>query len=197
MGRAVRRADPSFTGVVVIFHDTKLADVYLIELEPHRDERGFFARSFCAAIFKDKNLPAQFCQSSVSFNDKAGIIRGLHYQKAPYLEEKMVRCVRGEIFDVVVDLRANSPTFGQHQAFRLQEGVYQFLYIPKGCAHGFQSLKDHSEVHYHCSTAFEPESAAGILWSCQELAIQWPLDISIISKRDQDWPSFSVFKENV
>lgn len=165
------------------FVDTPLGGVFVVELERISDERGFFARTYCDADFRD--LLPHVAQSSVSFTLKKGTLRGMHYQRAPHEEAKLVRCTRGAIFDVVVDLR-RAQWFGAE----LTEENGRMLYVPPGFAHGFQSLADRSEVSYHISRAYEPAAAAGFRWNDPLFAIDWPIPPTVISERDQSWPDF-------
>ena len=175
------------------FLPTPLGGAYLIEVEQLEDERGFFARSFCQNEFLAHGLDANIVQCNVSFNRKRGTLRGLHYQAAPHEEAKLVRCTGGAIWDVIVDLRANSPTVRQWFAAELTAGNRRALYVPAGFAHGFQTLSDDSEVLYQMSAFFHPESARGIRWSDPTLSIQWPLAVASMSPRDEAFP---VLKES-
>jgi dTDP-4-dehydrorhamnose 3,5-epimerase len=157
---------------------------WLVEPEFRVDERGFFARTWCAREFADKGLSHSFVQSSVSFNEKAGTMRGLHYQADPNAETKLVRCTAGEIYDVVVDLRPDSPTYLRSHGELLSFGNRRALYIPKGCAHGFLTLEDRSEVLYEISEFYEPAAARGVRWSDPVLGIRWPRQPAVISERD-------------
>jgi len=171
------------------FVPTPLAGAYLIELEPLEDERGFFARSFCQNEFKARGLDPVVAQCNVSFNRKQGTLRGLHYQAAPHAEAKLVRCTRGAIWDVIVDLRKSSQTARQWHAVELTEDNRRALYIPAGFAHGFQTLADDTEVHYQMSEFYQPELARGVRWDDPTLAIRWPIEKVIISPRDRAFPT--------
>lgn len=175
------------------FISTPLTGAYLIELEPHQDERGFFARTFCQKTFTEYGLNADFIQQSTSWNPKPGTLRGLHYQAEPHAEDKLVRVSRGAIFDVIVDLRANSVTYGQWFGVELTASNYLQLYIPKGFAHGFQTLEPETEVSYHISVAFEPSASRGIRWNDPQLAIAWPKTPKdlLMSPRDRHLPFLS------
>ncbi|MDX1656340.1 MAG: dTDP-4-dehydrorhamnose 3,5-epimerase [Candidatus Competibacteraceae bacterium] len=173
----------------MIFHPTPLAGVWLIEPQPMADRRGFFARTFCAREFAQRGLNAQLSQCSISHNRRRGVLRGLHYQAQPLPEAKLVRCSRGRIFDVAVDLRPASPTRGQWFAAELDADNRRALYIPEGCAHGFQTLVDDSEVFYQISADYRPQLSRGIRWDDPTLAIRWPLPGSaILSERDRTLP---------
>lgn len=170
------------------FVPTPLAGVYLIELEPLEDERGFFARSFCQNEFKAHGLDPVVAQCNVSFNRKRGTLRGLHYQAAPHAEAKVVRCTRGAIWDVIVDLREDSRTTRQWHAAELTAENRRAFYIPAGFAHGFQTLVDDTEVLYQMSEFYHPELARGVRWDDRTLAIRWPIKEAIISSRDRAFP---------
>jgi dTDP-4-dehydrorhamnose 3,5-epimerase len=174
----------------MIFRETKLAGVFVIDAEPIADERGAFARTFCAREFAAHGLDATIAQCSASFNAKTGTLRGLHYQAAPHAEAKLVRVTTGAIYDVAVDLRAGSKTYGQWIAEELSADNRRMLYIPKGCAHGFQTLRDASEVLYQISEYYEPASVRGLRWDDADLAIAWPNKAKpILSDRDKTFPS--------
>jgi dTDP-4-dehydrorhamnose 3,5-epimerase len=172
----------------MIFHQLHLAGAYRIEPELISDERGAFARRFCADEFRAHGLETDFVQRSVSFNRHAGTLRGMHYQVPPHLEAKVVRCARGAIFDVMVDLRAGSPTCGQWHGEELSADNRLMFYIPKGFAHGFQSLVDNTEVDYEITPAYVPGAAAGFRFDDAGLAIDWPLAEKIMSERDKTFP---------
>jgi dTDP-4-dehydrorhamnose 3,5-epimerase len=173
------------------FLPTRLDGALLIELEPHRDERGSFARLWDGALFSERGLEPGLAQVSVSSNPKTGTLRGLHFQLPPYEEAKLVRCIAGAIFDVIVDLRAGSPGYGRWEGFELTRSNGRQLYVPKGFAHGFQTLADDSEVLYFISTPYAPTAAAGLRWDDPTLGIGWPVPPRVISERDRTWPSFA------
>ncbi len=166
------------------FIETRLAGVFEIEPEPREDERGFFARSFCQREFGEHGLPQSFVQCNVSHNRRRGTLRGLHYQAAPHAESKLVSCTRGRIFDVVVDLRPGSATLGHWHAVELVAETLNMIYVPEGCAHGFQALVDECVVFYQMSEFYYPDLARGIAWNDPAIGIAWPLPEPIISKRD-------------
>jgi dTDP-4-dehydrorhamnose 3,5-epimerase len=174
----------------VRFAQTKLAGAYVIDVDKMEDERGFFARTFCHDEFAAHRLRSVFVQCSVSFNQRRGTLRGLHLQEPPHEEAKLVRCARGAIYDVILDLRANSSTHGHWVAEELTADNGRMLYIPEGCAHGFQTLEDNSEVFYQMSEAYHPESARGLRWNDPAFAIRWPLANPIVSQRDAAYPDF-------
>lgn len=169
------------------FIETKIKGVFLIEIEKEVDERGFFARTFDKKQFENHKLINNFVQNSISFNKKKGTIRGLHFQSSPHEEIKIVSCNQGKIFDVIVDLRINSSTFKQWESNELSSKNYKMLYIPKGIAHGFQTLEDNSEIHYQMSEYYKPEYYKGIRFNDPELKIEWPLEVSSISNNDKNW----------
>jgi dTDP-4-dehydrorhamnose 3,5-epimerase len=171
----------------VLFIETKLAGVYIIELEKIEDDRGFFARTFCQREFEAHGLNPRIAQCSVSFNRRKGTLRGMHYQVAPYEESKLVRCTMGAIYDVAVDLRPDSLTHKQWMAVELTEDNRRALYIPAGCAHGFQTLVDDAEVYYQISEFYHPEVAKGIRWDDPAFGITWPLSDPILSERDRSY----------
>ena len=174
----------------MIFRETKLKGAYIIELEPLEDERGFFARSFCQKEFEQHGLNFSIVQCNLSYNKKRGTLRGMHYQIAPHEEAKLVSCIRGAIYDVIIDLRPNSSTYRQWFAVELTAEDYRMLYIPAGFAHGFQTLKDDTEVFYQISEFYHPESAKGVCWNDPAFGIVWPDDIRVISDRDRQYPDF-------
>jgi dTDP-4-dehydrorhamnose 3,5-epimerase len=166
----------------------KLDGAFVIELVPASDDRGFFARSWSANEFHNRGLNGELVESSISFNRLRGTIRGLHFQAAPNEEAKVVRCIRGAIFDVIVDLRPSSPTFRKWQSIELSALNRLSVYAPEGCAHGFQSLEDDTEVLYLISTPYAPEAARGVRWDDPTLGIDWPIDHPILSERDRSFP---------
>jgi len=171
------------------FLPTPLAGAYLLELELLEDERGFFARSFCQNEFRAHGLDPVVAQCNVSFNRKRGTLRGLHYQAEPHAEAKLVRCTRGAVWDVIVDVRKGSPTARKWHAVELTAENRRALYIPAGFAHGFQTLADDTEVLYQISEYYHPESARGVRWDDRTLAIRWPIKDAVISPRDRTFPT--------
>ena len=176
----------------MIYNYTQISGVILIESERQSDPRGYFARTYCAEEFRDLGLCAQFAQCSTSFNATRGTLRGLHYQAAPAAEAKLVRCVQGALFDVAVDIRPESPTFGQWFGAPLTAANGHMLYIPEGCAHGFQTLVDDTEILYQISVPYEADLSRGIRWDDPEIAIDWPQKEAILSERDQTLPRFAI-----
>lgn len=175
----------------MIFIQTKLPGVYIIEPEPHQDARGFFARTFCAREFEEHGLAREFVQCSLSANRASGTLRGLHYQLPPACETKVVRCASGAIYDVVVDLRHESPTYLQHLGVELTAQNRRGLYIPEMFAHGFQTLADETEVFYHISEFYTPDKSAGLRFDDPKLGIQWPRPVTAINEKDRNWPLLS------
>ncbi|MBI4665108.1 MAG: dTDP-4-dehydrorhamnose 3,5-epimerase [Nitrospinae bacterium] len=173
----------------MIFKETGLGGLYLIEPELIEDGRGHFARVFCAREFSKMGLNPAVAQRSVSYNKSAGTLRGMHYQRAPHGEDKLVACASGAIYDVAVDVRMDSPTFGQWRAFGLSAENGHSLYIPAGFAHGFQTLADNSVVTYQMAQFYAPEHSAGFRWDDPDVDIQWPVAVQrIISAKDGAWP---------
>ncbi len=172
----------------MIFTEAPLGGAYIIDMTRMEDERGFFARSFCAEEFAKRGLAASLSQCSVSFNSSKGTLRGLHFQAAPHDEEKLVRCTGGAVFDVIVDLRPESPTHRQWFGTELTAANHRSLYVPKGLAHGFISLADDTELLYMISVPYAPGYAAGLRWNDPALGIRWPLMPTVISKRDAEYP---------
>lgn len=172
------------------FHETKLPGVFEVHLEPRSDERGFFARSWCRKELEAHGLSPRIVQCSVSFNTKRGTLRGMHDQVAPHAETKVVRCTAGAIYDVVIDLRPQSPTFKQWVAATLTAENRRMLYVPEGCAHGFLTLADGTEVFYQMSEFYHPELSRGVRWNDPAFAIVWPEKVEVISERDRTYPDF-------
>jgi len=170
------------------FIETELKGAYIIELEPIEDERGFFARTFCQEEFKKAGIEFTIVQCNISYNKKKGTIRGMHYQDLPYPEAKIVSCIKGKIYDVVIDLRPHSPTFGKWISVELDDKNFRMLYVPKFFAHGFQTLEDDTIVFYQMSEFYHPECARGIRWNDPFFNIKWPLEPTVISEKDKNWP---------
>ncbi len=174
----------------MIFVPTHIHGVYGIDPEPLGDERGFFARSWCQREFAEHGLNPRLVQCNVSFNLRKGTLRGIHYQEAPNEEAKLVRCTRGAIYDVVLDLRQDSPTFGQHFGEFLSADDHRMLYVPEGCGHGFLTLEDATEVFYQMSEYYAPHAARGIRWDDPAFGIDWPGEVNVVSERDRTYPDF-------
>jgi len=172
------------------FHDTKICGVVEVRPEIRGDERGFFARTWCRDEFASHGLNPSLAQCSVSLNKRKGTLRGMHYQAAPYQEAKLVRCTQGAIYDVALDLRPESPTFKSWTAAELNAANRNMLYIPEGCAHGFITLEDESEVFYQISQVYDATSARGVRWDDPAFGIVWPERVRVISERDRNYPNF-------
>ena len=170
------------------FAPTTLAGLWLIDLELREDERGFLARTYCDNEFAARGLNTRWPQCNLTLTKKRGAIRGMHYQDEPRPEIKLIRCSAGAIFDVLVDVRRNSPTFGKWEGFELTSQNRKMLYVPGGFAHGFQTLADNCEVFYHMSEFYVPELARGLRWNDPEVAINWPFPAALVSDRDQNLP---------
>ncbi len=173
------------------FHSTSLKDAFLIELEPRGDARGRFARTFCADEFAAHGLETQFVQQNMSVSAHKGTLRGMHRQLAPHAEVKLIRCLRGAIFDVLVDLRPDSPTFKQWEGFELTSDNQRELYAPEGFGHGFLTLADDVEVSYLVSAAYAPNAEAGVRYNDPAFGIEWPFEPALVSDKDESWPDFS------
>jgi dTDP-4-dehydrorhamnose 3,5-epimerase len=171
----------------MIYTETPLAGAYVVELERLRDERGFFARSYCADEFAARGLGPELRQCSVSYNARKGTLRGMHYQAAPDEEHKLVRCTAGAVFDVIIDLRSRSPTYRQWFGAELTFDNRVSLFIPPGFAHGFVSLTDHAEVYYMISVPHAPQSSRGVRWNDPAFGIAWPLLPAVMSARDRGY----------
>lgn len=174
----------------MIFTPTKLNGSFIIDLEQHGDERGFFARAWCQKEFVAHGLNENLVQCNISYNQRKGTIRGLHYQIKPYEESKLVRCLKGAIMDVIIDLRSSSVTYKQWIAVELSESNRRALYVPEGFAHGFQTLKDDTELFYQVSQFFAPEYERGVRWNDPVFNIAWPLAPTMISEKDQSYQLF-------
>jgi len=170
------------------FHKTGLEGACIIELERLEDDRGFFARTWCQKEMKGQGLGARIAQANVSFNARAGTLRGMHFQIAPYEETKIIRCTQGALYDVIVDLRRCSPTYKQWIGAELTARNYRMLYVPAQFAHGFVTLEDATEVMYLMSEFYTPGSERGLRWNDPELAIRWPCPVEVISEKDANWP---------
>lgn len=173
------------------FRETAFDSVWLIELNLRQDERGFLARTFCEEEFGKRGLNTRWAQCNLTYTKYRGSIRGMHYQSDPRLEVKLIRCSAGAVFDVVVDVRSGSPTYGRSQAFELSAENRRILYVPAGFAHGFQCLTDNCELFYQMSEFYVPELARGIRWSDPTAKIKWPIADPILSERDKNLPFLS------
>jgi dTDP-4-dehydrorhamnose 3,5-epimerase len=174
----------------MIFTKGKIQDAYILDIEKYEDERGFFGRAFCQKEFKEHGLDQNVVQANVSFSKQRGTLRGLHYQTRPYREAKLMRCTRGAIYDVIADVRSDSPTFKQWMGVELTADNYRMLYVPKGCAHGFITLEDDTEALYQVSAFYAPEHERGLRYDDPAFGIEWPIDVQVISDKDRQWPDF-------
>ena len=174
----------------VIFRPTILSGAYVIELEWLEDERGFFARTWCRREFERNGLNGDLVQCSISHNRKIGTLRGMHYQRRPHEETKLIRCTRGAVFDAIIDLREDSPTFKEWTSVRLTADEGNMLYVPEGFAHGFQTLTDDTELFYQMSQSYASQSAACVRWNDPAFGIAWPLAVSMISHKDNTCPDY-------
>jgi dTDP-4-dehydrorhamnose 3,5-epimerase len=173
------------------FTETKLNGAYVIDLERHEDDRGFFARAFCRREFAARGLDVVVAQVNVASNRRKGTLRGMHFQYPPAQESKLVRCTRGAMLDVVVDLRPESSTFLEDVAIELTEDNQRALFVPERCAHGYQTLCDGTDMLYLASEFYTPAAEGGLAYDDPRLAIRWPLPISLVSERDRRWPTFA------
>lgn len=173
------------------FHKTKLDGSWLINIDKVEDERGFFARTFCQNEFREHGLNPNLVQCNISYNKKKGILRGMHFQAAPHQEAKLVQCIRGSIYDVIIDLRPASPTYKEYMGATLTAEAHNMLYIPEGFAHGFITLEDDTEIFYQMSEFYTPASGRGFRWDDSAFQIMWPEQPSVISDRDANYPYFS------
>lgn len=169
----------------MIFHKTPLAGAYLIELEKKGDERGFFARAFCQKEFAAHDLVTTFVQVNNSLTGRKGTLRGMHYQLPPHAETKLVRCIRGSLYDLILDLRPGSPTFGQSYGAELSAENRLMMYVPRGFGHGFMTLSDDAEAFYFVDAFYAPESERGVRWNDPRFALQWPMPPTVISDKDR------------
>lgn len=174
----------------MIFTPTRIPGAVSIDLEKHLDHRGFFARVWSSQDFERQGLSRGFVQANMAFNHRKGTLRGLHYQVAPHQEAKLVRCTRGAVFDVVVDLRPDSPAYCEWAGVELSSENNRMLYIPEGCAHAYQTLSDDAEVFYLVSAFYSPEAERGARYDDDSFGIDWPLNVSVISEKDRNWPPY-------
>ncbi len=172
------------------FDETVISGVFEIRINRMPDNRGFFARTWCRNEFEEHGLDPVLKQCSISYNARKGTLRGMHYQAAPFAESKLVRCTQGAIYDVVLDLRPQSPSFKNWIAVTLTAENRNMVYVPKGCAHGFLTLQDETEVFYQMSEVYNAESARGVRWNDPTFAIAWPEKVEVISDRDHNYPDF-------
>lgn len=176
----------------MIFTETKLKGSFIIEIEKNIDERGFFSRIWCANEMNKHGLSTEICQANISSNKIKGTLRGMHYQVAPYQETKIVQCVRGAIFDVIIDLRKDSLTYHQWFGVELSHDNHKMLYIPEDFSHGFITLTDNCDVSYLMSQFYHPNSVAGIRWNDPSFNIKWPIEPRVVSEKDKSYPNHPI-----
>lgn len=172
------------------FTETRLPDAYVVDLQKMEDERGFFARAFCRSEFEQHGMVPDVVQANMSWNPTRGTLRGMHYQHHPYQETKFIRCTRGAIYDVIIDLRKDSPGYGQWVGVELTADNRSALFVPRDFAHGFITLTDDTEVLYLVSQSYQPGSEGGIRWDDPHFNIDWPIDPVCISEKDANWPDY-------
>lgn len=173
------------------FTETELKGAVIVEIEKLTDERGFFARSYCRKEFEAHGLSPDLVQANVSYNIKKGTLRGMHYQITPYEETKLVRCTRGAIYDVIIDLRPDSETYQKWIGIELTASNYKMLYVPENFGHGFQTLTDDTEVTYQVSQFYTPGAERGIRWNDPVFEINWPVEVTVISEKDRNWSDYA------
>ena len=196
MARKICRADSEVGGSGLIFQETQLAGAFVLEVQRHEDNRGFFGRTFCTQEFAEHGLNPSCMQCNISFNARKGTLRGMHLQVAPHEEAKLVRCTMGAIHDVIVDLREHSETYLQHVACELSAENRRMLFVPEGFAHGFLTLTDSTEVFYQMSSMYVPGSASGFRHDDPTLNLEWPGQVVEISEQDRNWPDFQIKTRN-
>lgn len=174
----------------MIFEKTEIPGATIVELQRYEDDRGFFARGWCQKEFEEHGLPGNVAQVNISYNRHKHTLRGFHYQIAPHQEDKLMRCTRGAVHDVLIDLRRDSPTFKRHLTITLSGANYRMLLVPKGCANAFLTLEDNSEVTYLVSEFYAPKAERGVRWNDPALGIEWPAEPAVISDKDRSWPDF-------
>lgn len=179
------------------FIETKLAGAYIVELERREDERGFFARAFCQNEFKAHGLKPVIAQGNLASNIRKGTLRGMHFQYPPAAETKLVRCTRGAILDIIVDLRPESPTYLQHIEVELNADNQRALYVPERFAHGYQTLEDKTDTSYQVGEYYTPSAEGGLMYNDPALALSWPLPVSVISEKDQKFPAYAAIESEI
>ena len=172
------------------FNETKLKGSFVVDIDRLEDERGFFARNYCKEEFKAQGVNFDIMQCNISYNAKKGTLRGMHFQKSPYQEAKLITCIKGSMYDVIIDLRKESTTYCQWFSIELSEKTYKMLYVPKSFAHGFQTLEDNTMVFYQMSEFYHQECAEGVRWNDIKFEIKWPLSEKIISRKDMGYTDF-------
>jgi dTDP-4-dehydrorhamnose 3,5-epimerase len=178
----------------MIFTKLNLEGAYLIQIQRHEDERGFFARSWCQREFSEHGLNPRLVQCNLSYNKKLGTLRGMHYQDAPFQEAKVVSCISGAIYDVIIDVRPGSPSFGEYLGIKLDAQTHDMLYVPEGFAHGFLTLADETLVFYQMSEFYAPDYARGFRWNDPAFNVQLPAEVRVISSRDAGYPDYVLEK---
>ena len=181
----------------MIFKETKLQGAFTIDIERLTDDRGYFARAFCQREFEEHGLNQVIAQANVAFNHKSGTLRGMHFQYPPAAESKLVRCTRGSIHDIIVDLRPESPTYLEHVSIELSADNSRALYVPERLAHGYQVLEDNTETSYQVGEFYTPASEGGLSYDDPALALEWPLPVDVISDKDKNWAPFDQIREEL
>ncbi len=181
----------------MIFTETKLRGAFLIDIERREDSRGFFARAFCQHEFEEHGLKPIIAQGNIAFNHRRGTLRGMHFQFPPAAETKLVRCTRGAILDIIVDLRPESPTFLDHISAELTEGNYRALYVPERFAHGYQVLRNNTDTIYQVGEFYTPGCEGGLHYSDSRLGLEWPLPVTVISDKDRLWKQLDQQEEEI
>jgi dTDP-4-dehydrorhamnose 3,5-epimerase len=172
----------------MIFQQSKVAGAWIIDIAPVRDHRGFFAMTWLPDEFRKHGIDPALAQCNLAFNVKRGTLRGMHFQKAPHAQAKIIRATRGSLVDVIVDLREDSPSFRQWDAVELTADNHRMLYMPEGIAHGYLTLEDDTEAYYHASALWQPGAESGVRWDDPKFGIEWPFEPSVISDKDRQWP---------
>lgn len=190
--RALRQLNKNLEVTNMIFTETRLKGAYIIDIEKREDHRGFFARGWCQQEFDVHGLVSRVVQTNISFNRRKGTLRGMHYQVAPFAETKLVRCTRGAIWDAIIDLRPDWPTYKQWLGVELTAENHKMLYVPEGFAHGFITLEDNAEVTYQVSQFYTPSCERGVRWNDPAFGIVWPVKVEAISDKDANWPDISL-----
>jgi dTDP-4-dehydrorhamnose 3,5-epimerase len=176
----------------MIFNETRIRNAFIIEIEKRADERGYFARAFCQKEMEAHGLNTVICQANIALSRQPGTLRGMHYQAAPYQEAKLVRCIAGAAFDAIIDLRPDSPSYKRWLGVELSSEKQNMIYVPEGCAHGYLTLAENTEIYYQVSQFYAPAAERGIRWNDPAFAIEWPVGADlIISEKDQNWPNWS------
>lgn len=175
----------------MIFHDTPVAGARVLEVKRIEDHRGFFGRIWCQNELRQQGLKSEIAQANVGFSLKRGTLRGLHFQAAPHTEVKVVRCTRGSMFDVIVDLRPESPSYKRWFGIELSADNHKMLYVPEGCAQGYITLEDNTEMYYNTTEFYHPETASGVRFDDPEFGIEWPMAPAVISDQDRSWPDYA------